>query len=196
MKILLTHTAHMRDNYYGARALAGLQSLGEVVLHQGSDTLEGERLIAAARGCDLIVADRATALPAPIFDALPSLRAALRCAVDIRNIDVARCLAARHSCHARQTRLRRVGHGARARTSGRSQSRHLARCRRLSGGADTDGADGPAACRHHHRHHRLWRDRPRGSAAGGEPRHAGADFGPACHRTGVRTSARSICRPC
>jgi len=32
MKILLTHTPHMRENYYGARALAGLQSLGEVVL--------------------------------------------------------------------------------------------------------------------------------------------------------------------
>jgi D-3-phosphoglycerate dehydrogenase len=89
MKILLTHTPHMRDNYYGARALAGLSSLGEVVLHQGSATLEGPALIAAARGCDLIVADRATALPAPIFGALPSLRAALRCAVDIRNIDVA-----------------------------------------------------------------------------------------------------------
>jgi D-3-phosphoglycerate dehydrogenase len=89
MKILLTHTPHMRDNYYGARALAGLQSLGEVVLHQDSETLAGQALIAAARTCDLIVADRATALPAPIFDALPSLRAALRCAVDIRNIDVA-----------------------------------------------------------------------------------------------------------
>jgi D-3-phosphoglycerate dehydrogenase len=88
MKILLTHTPHMRENYYGARALAGLQSLGEVVLHQGSETLEGQALIAAARGCDLIVADRATALPAPIFGALPSLKAALRCAVDIRNIDV------------------------------------------------------------------------------------------------------------
>jgi D-3-phosphoglycerate dehydrogenase / 2-oxoglutarate reductase len=89
MKILLTHTPHMRDNYYGARALAGLQSLGEVVLHQGNETLEGPALITAARGCDLIVADRATALPAPIFDALASLRVALRCAVDIRNIDVA-----------------------------------------------------------------------------------------------------------
>jgi len=89
MKILLTHTPHMRDNYYGARALAGLTSLGEVVLHQDSETLEGHTLIAAARGCDLIVADRATALPAAIFDALPSLKAALRCAVDIRNIDVA-----------------------------------------------------------------------------------------------------------
>jgi D-3-phosphoglycerate dehydrogenase / 2-oxoglutarate reductase len=88
MKILLTHTPHMRDNYYGARALQGLSALGEVVLHQGSETLEGQALISAAQGCDLIVADRATALPAPIFDALPSLKAALRCAVDIRNIDV------------------------------------------------------------------------------------------------------------
>ena len=61
MKILLTHTPHMRDNYYGARALAGLQSLGDVTLHQGSETLEGPALIAAAQGCDLIVADRATA---------------------------------------------------------------------------------------------------------------------------------------
>lgn len=89
MKILLTHTPHMRDNYYGTRALAGLSSLGEVVLHEESKTLEGAALIAAARGCDLIVADRATALPKAIFDALPSLKAALRCAVDIRNIDVA-----------------------------------------------------------------------------------------------------------
>jgi D-3-phosphoglycerate dehydrogenase len=89
MKILLTHTPHMRDNYYGARAFAGLTSLGELVLHQGNETLEGQALMAAARGCDLIVADRATALPAAIFDALPSLKAALRCAVDIRNIDVA-----------------------------------------------------------------------------------------------------------
>jgi D-3-phosphoglycerate dehydrogenase len=89
MKILLTHTPHMRDNYYGARALAGLTALGELVLHQGSETLEGHGLITAAKGCDLIVADRATALPKPVFDALPSLKAAIRCAVDIRNIDVA-----------------------------------------------------------------------------------------------------------
>jgi D-3-phosphoglycerate dehydrogenase len=88
MKILLTHTPHMRDNYYGPRALAGLSALGDVILHQSNDTLAGESLIAAAKGCDLIVADRATALPAPIFEALPSLKAALRCAVDIRNIDV------------------------------------------------------------------------------------------------------------
>jgi D-3-phosphoglycerate dehydrogenase / 2-oxoglutarate reductase len=34
-RILLTHTPHMRANYYGARALAGLRELGEVVLHEG-----------------------------------------------------------------------------------------------------------------------------------------------------------------
>ncbi len=77
MKILLTHTPHMRDNYYGPRALKGLSALGDLALHQGSETLEGQALIAAAQGCDLIVADRATALPAAIFDALPSLKAAL-----------------------------------------------------------------------------------------------------------------------
>jgi D-3-phosphoglycerate dehydrogenase / 2-oxoglutarate reductase len=89
MRILLTHTPQMRDNYYGARALAGLQSLGEVKLHQGSATLDAQTLIAAARDCDLIVADRTTALPAQVFAALPQLKAALRVAVDIRNIDVA-----------------------------------------------------------------------------------------------------------
>ncbi len=89
MRILLTHTPHMRENYYGPRALAGLQMLGEVVLHQGKTTLEGTSLIAAAQGVDLIVADRATAIPAEIFAGLPELRAVLRCAVDVRNIDVA-----------------------------------------------------------------------------------------------------------
>lgn len=89
MKILLTHTPHMRDNYYGPRALAGLRSCGDVVLHQEAEPLAGDALIAAAEGCDIVIADRATALPAEFFQALPTLKAALRCAVDIRNIDVA-----------------------------------------------------------------------------------------------------------
>ena len=29
----------MRRNYYGARALAGLQALGDVVLHEGPEPL-------------------------------------------------------------------------------------------------------------------------------------------------------------
>jgi D-3-phosphoglycerate dehydrogenase len=46
-------------------------------------------LISAAREADLIVADRLTAAPAEVFANLPKLRAIVRCAVDIRNIDVA-----------------------------------------------------------------------------------------------------------
>ena len=37
---------------------------------------------------DIIVADRLTAGPGEIFPALPNLRAFVRCAVDIRNVDV------------------------------------------------------------------------------------------------------------
>lgn len=88
-RILLTHTPEMRRNYYGERALAGLRDVGPVTLHEGDATLEGAALIAAAAGKQIIVADRATAVPGPLFDALPELIAVLRVAVDIRNIDVA-----------------------------------------------------------------------------------------------------------
>src|SRR5258707_15500404 len=88
LRILLTHTPQMRENYYGARALAGLRELGEVALHEGSEPLGTRSLIAAARGCRIIVADRATACEAALFAELPDLAAVARVAVDIRNIDV------------------------------------------------------------------------------------------------------------
>ena len=88
-RILLTHTPQMRENYYGARALAGLRELGEVTLHEGAEPLGTAALIAAGAGCQIIVADRATPCEAALFAALPDLVAVLRVAVDIRNIDVA-----------------------------------------------------------------------------------------------------------
>ena len=87
-RILLTHTPQMRRNYYGPRALAGLQSLGEVLLHEGAEPLDTLALIAAARDCGVIVADRATPCGTTLFAALPDLVAVCRVAVDIRNIDV------------------------------------------------------------------------------------------------------------
>ena len=51
-------------------------------------------LIKAARDVDIIVADRLTTGPGEIFPALPKLRAFVRCAVDIRNIDVGAASAA------------------------------------------------------------------------------------------------------
>jgi len=87
-RILLTHTPDMRANYYGSRALAELRELGEVVLHEGSEPLGTAELIAAAKSCQLIVADRATACEAALFAALPDLVSVSRVAVDVRNIDV------------------------------------------------------------------------------------------------------------
>jgi D-3-phosphoglycerate dehydrogenase len=66
-----------------------LRALGEVRLQAGSAPLEGEALIAAASDCDLIVSYRQSPAPAALFERLPRLVAFLRCAVDIRNIDVA-----------------------------------------------------------------------------------------------------------
>lgn len=88
-RILLTHTPDMRRNYYGDRALAGLRALGEVALHESGDALAGERLVAAACGARIIVADRQTPGTAVVFERSPELVAFVRCAVDIRNVDVA-----------------------------------------------------------------------------------------------------------
>ena len=65
-----------------------MQAIAQVQLHQGDNALDALGLIAAARDVEIIVADRLTAGPSEIFPRLPKLRAFVRCAVDIRNIDV------------------------------------------------------------------------------------------------------------
>jgi len=88
-RILLTHSLEALENYYGARALAGLRALGEVKLNPSAAPLAGEALVAAARDCDLVVSYRQSPGDAQVFAALPKLVAFLRCAIDIRNVDVA-----------------------------------------------------------------------------------------------------------
>ncbi|MGE0525195.1 MAG: NAD(P)-dependent oxidoreductase [Variibacter sp.] len=87
-RILLTHTPEMRHNYYGDGALAALRKHGDVILHEGAETLAGARLVEAAKGCQFIVADRATAGPPEVFENSPDLIAFLRVAVDISTINV------------------------------------------------------------------------------------------------------------
>ncbi|HEX9397761.1 MAG TPA: NAD(P)-dependent oxidoreductase [Burkholderiales bacterium] len=89
MKILLTHSPQALANYYGERALNELKKVGFVSLNRNSFSLEGENLIAAAKDCDLIVSYRQSPGPAAVFERLPKLKAFLRCAIDIRNVDVA-----------------------------------------------------------------------------------------------------------
>ena len=89
MKILLTHSPEALANYYGENALSKLKQAGTVKLNTEDHSLEGEEMIAAAADCELIVSYRQSPGPAAVFERLPKLRAFLRCAIDIRNIDVA-----------------------------------------------------------------------------------------------------------
>jgi D-3-phosphoglycerate dehydrogenase len=94
LKVLLAHTPQMRRDYYGERSLSGLQAVADVRLHQGDNALDAAGLVESAGDVDIIVADRMTQGPGEIFPRLPKLRAFVRCAVDIRNIDVAAASAA------------------------------------------------------------------------------------------------------
>ncbi|WP_063689172.1 hydroxyacid dehydrogenase [Bradyrhizobium stylosanthis] len=88
MKVLLAHTPEMRRNYYGDRSLSGLRAAAEVILHESDETLDAGGLVHAAKDADIIVADRMTEGRGEIFAQLPRLRAFVRCAVDIRNVNV------------------------------------------------------------------------------------------------------------
>jgi D-3-phosphoglycerate dehydrogenase len=78
----------MLERYFGDKALAGLRAVAQVKLNGESRELTTDELIAAAQGCDAIIAYRQTPGPRALFAALPELAAIVRCAVDIRTIDV------------------------------------------------------------------------------------------------------------
>ena len=86
--LLLTHTPDMLENYYGPRALAALRGLAEVRLNGTGAVLDAAALAREARGCAIVVSDRATPGLGEFFAEAPDLVAFLRCAVDIRNVDV------------------------------------------------------------------------------------------------------------
>jgi D-3-phosphoglycerate dehydrogenase / 2-oxoglutarate reductase len=89
VNILLTHSPEALKLYYGERALARLRKLGDVKVNSAKESLQGEALIAAGAQCELIISYRQSPAPAALFERSPKLKAFLRCAIDIRNIDVA-----------------------------------------------------------------------------------------------------------
>ncbi len=148
--------------------------LAEVLLHEGSDALDAAGLVNAARDADLIVADRLTAGPAEIFAKLPKLRAFVRCAVDIRNVDV-------EAASAAGVLVTRAGPGFVQSVSelalgfmvdlSRGVSRatadyHAGRAPQIVMGRQLSGSQ--------HRHHRLRQHWPLSGAPGAGARHDGA----------------------
>lgn len=87
--VLVTHPAPRLSMYLGDRALARLREVADVRLNDGDADLQGEALVQAAQGCDVVLAYRQTPVDAAVLAALPQLRAVVRCAMDIRTIDVA-----------------------------------------------------------------------------------------------------------
>lgn len=88
-RVLLTHGDTARRCYYGEAALAGLRRIADVRLHEAETALVGDALAEAATDCDVIIADRQAAAPASLFERLPRLAVFQRCAVDVRNVDIA-----------------------------------------------------------------------------------------------------------
>ena len=87
--ILLTHPPRIRSQYYNDQALAALETLGKVRRNWQERELDAAELLEAARGCEIIVTHRHVPADRALFERLPQLVAFCRCAVDIRNVDVA-----------------------------------------------------------------------------------------------------------
>ena len=87
-RILLTHPAEARANWYGERALRELQAIAEVAINPHDRVFTLAELIEAARDCPIIVSDRQTPGEAALFESLPNLVAFVRGQVDISSVDV------------------------------------------------------------------------------------------------------------
>jgi D-3-phosphoglycerate dehydrogenase len=87
--VFVSHPRDKLDAYFGARATAALQAIADVRFNAEACELSLAELAAGARGCDALIAYRQTAGPEALFLALPDLLAFIRCAVDIRTVDVA-----------------------------------------------------------------------------------------------------------
>lgn len=86
--VLVTHPADRLREYFGDEALARLRRIAEVRLNPSNADLSGPALAQAVQGCQAMIAYRQTSLDAATLQAMPELLAVVRCAVDIRTIDV------------------------------------------------------------------------------------------------------------
>jgi D-3-phosphoglycerate dehydrogenase len=87
--VFVSHPQDKLAHYFGDKAMAALQAIAEVRCNPEARDLTTEELIEAARGCDALIAYRQTTGPEALFSQWPELAAFVRCAVDIRTVDVA-----------------------------------------------------------------------------------------------------------
>jgi len=85
--IFLTHDPDTLRDFYGEKALAALRELAQVRINDTGKLLATDGLVEQSAGCELIVADVNTPAAAAFFDRADTA-ALLRCAVDVRTIDI------------------------------------------------------------------------------------------------------------
>lgn len=88
-QVLVTHPSDRLASYFGDEALTRLRRIAEVRLNDTQADLAGPSLVEAARGCAVVIAYRQTPVDADTFARLDDVLAVVRCAVDIRTLDVA-----------------------------------------------------------------------------------------------------------
>ena len=87
-RVLVTNPSSKLNLYFGEVAMAQLSKVAEVLLNPHDRELSTSELTRQASDCEAIVAYRGTAATADLFAELPQLKAFMRCATDIRTIDV------------------------------------------------------------------------------------------------------------
>lgn len=88
-RVFVSHPSGMLDHYFGAKAMRALGAIAHVTYNPLDRELATDELIAAAHDCDAMIGYRQTPAPRALFAGLPKLGAFVRCAVDIRTVDVA-----------------------------------------------------------------------------------------------------------
>ena len=88
VKVFVSHPPDQLETYFGAKATRALSAIAEIRFNAEPGELPVERLVAAAHDCEALIAYRQTPAPEALFRDLPQLFAFLRCAVDIRTVDV------------------------------------------------------------------------------------------------------------
>jgi D-3-phosphoglycerate dehydrogenase / 2-oxoglutarate reductase len=86
--VFVTHPADKLAQYFGPEAIHALEAIAEARFNPEARELSTPELVAAAQGCDALIAYRQTPGPESLFRDLPQLVAFVRCAVDIRTVDV------------------------------------------------------------------------------------------------------------
>jgi len=86
--VFVSHPQSKLAHYFGDRAISALRAVAEVRFNPGDTDLASGELAALAADCEVIISYRQTAGDEALFAALPRLLAFVRCAIDIRNINV------------------------------------------------------------------------------------------------------------